>query len=354
MAPLDSPIPTPDVDRLITMARQRRIILCGDLVWAHDEAEQIFDGVAVVVNMDSPNRADFLMGLKPGGKYDGAVGIYRHNVSADRIGVFDKEIITALAATGTVKWIAHNGAGYDQIDVKECAKRGISVSNTPGAVDDATATTALYLLISCLRHFSLAERSLRTGTWKTPISSGGTHDLTGRTLGILGLGGIGLRLANLVHAFPMRVVYYSRHRVRNAPEWCEYVGSMEALLKQSDVLSVHVPLRADTVHLVGEKEIRTMKRGSVIINTARGKIIDEEALIRALEDGHISSVGLDVYPDEPNVNPRLLAFPQNALLPHMGTETQDSQREMEIRALLNLRDFLLEGRGKDLVPEMRR
>lgn len=354
MAPLDSPIPTPDVDRLITMARQRRIILCGDLVWAHDEVEQLFHGVAVVVNMDSPNRADFLMGLKPGGKYDGAVGIYRHNASADRIGVFDKEIITALAATGTVKWIAHNGAGYDQIDIEECAKRGISVSNTPGAVDDATATTALYLLISCLRHFSLAERSLRTGTWKTPISSGRTHDLTSRTLGILGLGGIGLRLANLVHAFPMRVVYYSRHRVRNAPEWCEYVGSMEALLKQSDVLSVHVPLRADTIHLVGEKEIRTMKRGSVIINTARGKIIDEEALIRALEDGHISSVGLDVYPDEPNVNPRLLAFPQNALLPHMGTETQDSQREMEIRALLNLRDFLLEGRGKDLVPEMRR
>lgn len=354
MAPLDSPIPTPDVDRLITMARQRRIILCGDLVWAHDEVEQLFHGVAVVVNMDSPNRADFLMGLKPGGKYDGAVGIYRHNASADRIGVFDKEIITALAATGTVKWIAHNGAGYDQIDIEECAKRGISVSNTPGAVDDATATTALYLLISCLRHFSLAERSLRTGTWKTPISSGRTHDLTSRTLGILGLGGIGLRLANLVHAFPMRVVYYSRHRVRNAPEWCEYVGSMEALLKQSDVLSVHVPLRADTIHLVGEKEIRTMKRGSVIINTARGKIIDEEALIRALEDGHISSVGLDVYPDEPNVNPRLLAFPQNALLPHMGTETQDSQREMEIRALSNLRNFLLVGRGKDLVPEMRR
>ncbi|KAI6111980.1 D-isomer specific 2-hydroxyacid dehydrogenase [Pisolithus croceorrhizus] len=336
------------------MARLPRVMLCGDLVWARDEVKQLFYGVADVVNMDSPNRADFLKGLKPGGKYDGTVGIYRHNISADRIGVFDKEIITALAATGTVKWIAHNGAGYDQIDVMECANRGIRVSNTPGAVNDATATTALYLLISCLRHFSLAERSLRAGTWKAPISSGRTHDLTGRTLGILGLGGIGLRLAQLVHAFPMRVIYYSRHKVRNAPEWCEYVGSMESLLKQTDVLSVHAPLRADTVHLVGEKEIRTMKRGGVIINTARGKVIDEGALIRALEDGHLSSVGLDVYPDEPNVNPRLLAFPQNALLPHMGTETQDSQREMEVRALTNLRDFLLEGRGKDLVPEMRR
>ncbi|KAF9228385.1 hypothetical protein BS17DRAFT_773627 [Gyrodon lividus] len=330
-----------------------RIMLCGDIVWAHEEVKQLFTGLADVVRMDSPNRTDFLAGLRPGGKYEGTVGIYRHNTSADHIGVFDKQIVSALAATGTVKWIAHNGAGYDQIDVLECAAKGISVSNTPGAVDDATATTALYLILSCLRHFSKAERSLHAGTWKTPLSSGDTHDLTGRTLGVLGLGGIGLRLAHLVHAFPMRVIYYSRHKVVDAPEWCEYISSMEELCKQSDVLSVHVPLREETVHLVGEKQIRVMKRGSVIVNTARGKVIDEEAVIRALEDGHLSSVGLDVFPNEPSVNPRLLEFPQNALLPHMGTENQDSQRHMEVRALTNLRDFLREGKGKDLVPEMR-
>ena len=264
--------------------------------------------------MDSPNRADFLAGLKPGGKYDGIVGIYRNNTSADRIGVFDKVIIDALAETGTIKWIAHNGAGYDQIDVLHCASKGesivvlllsilkslssiilcvlkydlgISVSNTPGAVDDASATTALYLVISCLREFSWAAQSLRNGTWKTFPTSARTHDLTGRTLGILGLGGIGLRLAHLVHAFPMRVVYYSRRKVADAPEWCEYIDSMEGLCRESDVLSVHVPLRADTVHLVGEKEIRALKKGSIIVNTARGKVIDEEAMIRALEDGHV-------------------------------------------------------------------
>ncbi|KAF8448648.1 D-isomer specific 2-hydroxyacid dehydrogenase [Boletus edulis BED1] len=341
------------------MAGQRRIMLCGNIVWAHEEVKQLFDGLADVVLMDSPNRADFLAGLKPGGKYDNILGIYRHNTSADRIGVFDKEIIRALAETGTVKWIAHNGAGYDQIDVLECAAQGITVSNTPGAIDDATATTALYLIISTLRHFSRAERSLYAGTWKSPISSGKTHDLTTRTLGILGLGGIGLRLAHLVHAFPMRVVYYSRHKRTDLPEWCEYAESIEALCQQADVLSVHVPLREETVHLVGEREIRVMKRGSIIVNTARGKVIDEEAMIRALEDGHASppfplaAVGLDVYPNEPNVNPRLLAFPQNALLPHMGTENQDSQRQMEVRALTNLRDFLRDGQGKDVVPELR-
>lgn len=164
---------------------------------------------------------------------------------------------------------------------------GINVSNTPGAVDDATATTALYLILSTLRHFSRAERSLHAGTWKTPISSGDTHDLTHRTLGIIGLGGIGLRLAHLVHAFPMRVVYHNRHRVVDAPAWCEYVDSLEALCREADVLSVHVPLREDTVHLVGEREIRAMKRGSIIVNTARGKVIDEEAMVRALEDSHV-------------------------------------------------------------------
>ncbi|KAH0829186.1 D-isomer specific 2-hydroxyacid dehydrogenase [Lanmaoa asiatica] len=327
--------------------------MARDIVWAHEEVKQLFDGLADIVPMDSPDRADFLAGLKPGGKYDGTVGIYRNNTSADQIGVFDKEIIHALAETGTVKWIAHNGAGYDQIDVLECGAKGIQVSNTPGAVDDATATTALYLILSTLRHFSKAERSLFAGTWKTPISSGDAHDLTGRTLGILGLGGIGLRLAHLVHAFPMRVVYHNRHRVADAPEWCTYVDSLEGLCREADVLSVHVPLRDDTVHLVGEREIRALKRGSVIVNTARGKVIDEEAMIRALEDGHLSSVGLDVYPNEPSVNPRLLGFQQNALLPHMGTENQDSQRHMEVRALTNLRDFLRDGKGKDVVPELR-
>jgi lactate dehydrogenase-like 2-hydroxyacid dehydrogenase len=169
----------------------------------------------------------------------------------------------------------------------------------------------------------------------------------------------------------MRIVYHSRSKNENAPEWCEYYEKMEDMLKEIDVLSVHVPLRSDTEGLVGEKEIRTLKKGSIIVNTARGKVIDEEAIIRALEDGHVhcftlfhelqcidyslqlSSVGLDVYPDEPNVNPRLLEFPQLTLLPHMGTENQDSQKKMEIRALTNLRDYLTKGKGTDLIPEMR-
>jgi len=328
-----------------------RIMICGDIVWAHDETKHLFSNIAQIIRMDSTTRAEFIAGLKPHGKYAGIVGVYRNNSSAERIGVFDKEIISALAPS--VKWIAHNGAGYDQIDINECKQKGIFVSNTPGVVDDATATTALYLLISTVRQYSVAERSLRTLNWIPPATARNAHDPTGRTLAILGLGGIGLRLAKLAHAFPMRVIYHSRHQAPRAPKWCEYFEDVLEMLGQADVLSVHVPLRSDTEGLVGEKWIRALKKGAIIINTARGKVIDEEAMIRALEDGHLFSVGLDVYPNEPHVNPRLLTFPRVTLLPHMGTENQDTQRKMEVRALMNLKDFLTKGKGSDLIPEMK-
>ncbi|KAG6889925.1 hypothetical protein C0992_003520 [Termitomyces sp. T32_za158] len=326
-----------------------KVLICGRIVWAHDSVKELLGDIAEVVYLDSKNRSEFLCAFQPGGRFFDVEGIYRENGSADIIGTFDKEIIDGLSAS--VKWIAHNGAGYDPVDVHACIQRGIYLSNTPGAVDDATATTALYLLISTLRQYSISERSLRAEQWKPSGLSSKAHDLTGRTLAILGLGGIGLRFAELAHAFPMRIIYHSRHRVQNAPEWCEYFENVDEMLAQADVLSVHVPLRSDTVGLVGERMIRALKPGAIIINTARGKVIDEQAMIGALEDGHLASVGLDVFPNEPEVNPRLLEFPNVTLLPHMGTETQDSQCMMEIRALQNLRDFLTTGMGKDLVLE---
>ncbi|KAJ7209708.1 D-isomer specific 2-hydroxyacid dehydrogenase [Mycena pura] len=328
-----------------------RVLICGEIVWADEDVKQLLEPIAEVVCIDSPTRADFLDAFKPNGKYHNVVAIFRDNTSADRIGYFDKEIVDGFSPS--VKWIAHNGAGYDQIDVHACKAKGITVSNTPGAVDDATATTALYLLISTLRQYSISERSLREGKFKPPGLNAKSHDLTGRTLAILGLGGIGMRLAELAHAFPMRIIYHSRHKVVHAPQWCEYFANVEDMLAEADVLSVHVPLNAKTVGLVGEKWIRKLKKGSIIINTARGKVIDEEAMIRALENGHLASVGLDVFPNEPQVNPRLLEFPNITLVPHMGTENQDTQRKMEVRALTNLRDFLTVGRGCDVVVEMK-
>lgn len=167
---------------------------------------------------------------------------------------------------------------------------GIGLSNTPGAVNDATATTAVYLLIATMRNFSICERSLRAGTFKPPHVERASHDLTGRTLGILGLGSIGIRFAEMIRPFQMRIVYHNRRRAQDAPDYCEYFEDLEKMLKIVDVLSVHVPLTPETVGFVGEDMIRAMKPGGIIINTARGKIVDEEAMLRALEDGHVSMI----------------------------------------------------------------
>jgi glyoxylate reductase len=144
-------------------------------------------------------------------------------------------------------------------------------------------------MISTLRDFSFGERNLRAGKWKTGVSAARTHDLENRTLAILGFGGIGGRLAELARAFPMRIIYHSRKPVVNAPSWAEYFSGdrLDDFLAQADVLSVHIPLRPETEGFVSESMIRKLKRGAIIINTARGKVIDEAAMIRALEDGHV-------------------------------------------------------------------
>ncbi|KAI0359686.1 hypothetical protein OH77DRAFT_1420241 [Trametes cingulata] len=331
-----------------------RILLCGEIEWAQRECDGLFKGLAELVHMDSPDRREFFSDLKPGGKYDGIVGIYhRGGPTAARIGALDNELISVLPSS--VRWLASLGAGYDQIDIDACKRRGIRVSNTPKAGDDATATTALYLIISALRLFSHAERDLRAGKWKSSHNPGAAHDLSGRTLAILGLGGIGLRLAELAHAFPMRILYHSRRKVEHAPAYCEYYPAerLDEMLANADVLSVHVPLNKHTECLVDDTMIRKLRKGAVIVNTARGKVIDEAALIRALEDGHLGAVGLDVFPDEPQVNPRLLDFPNATLLPHVGGATWETLKNMEIRALTNLHDFLTKGQGEDLIPEFK-
>ena len=279
------------------------------------------------------------------------------------------------------KWIAHKGAGYDAFDTAAMVKRGectirgarrrrsagISLSNTPGAVDEATATTAVYLLIACMRRFTLSESVLREGGFAPiPEVESQAHDLEGRTIGILGMGSIGLRFAQMIRPFNMKMIYHNRNPNKLAPDWVEYVPDYHTFLKQTDVLSVHIPLSKATIGFVGEKEIRMMQKGSIIVNTARGKVIDEEAMIKALEDGHVSraggrfghdthsqlaTVGLDVFASEPLPDKRLVAMKNTTLLPHVGTENQDARRKMEVKALSNIRDFLTKGVGQNLVVE---
>jgi glyoxylate reductase len=155
-------------------------------------------------------------------------------------------------------------------------------------VDEGTAVTALYLLIATIRQYTRAELSARAGNWNNNLEP--AHDPSALTLSILGLGGIGMRFAHMAHALPMkRILYHNRNEVNDAPNWLEYypLERLGEMLKETDVLSVHIPLRKDTEGYVSDEMIRGLKKNARIINTARGKIIDEEALIRALADGHV-------------------------------------------------------------------
>lgn len=168
---------------------------------------------------------------------------------------------------------------------------GITVSNTPGAVDEATATTALFLLIATMRRFSECEAHLRSGNFAPPKHiEANARDLSGKTIGILGLGGIGMTFVDYIRPFGMKMLYHNRRRSPSASDDVEYIEDLYEMLRRLDVLMISIPLSKSTEGLIGEKEIRAMKRGSIIVNTARGPIIDEEAMIFALEDGHVSSL----------------------------------------------------------------
>lgn len=247
----------------------------------------------------------------------------------------------------SVKLIAHNGAGYDQIDVEACTARGITVTYAPDPVTDATADLAVFLLLGALRQLNPALTSLREGNFKKNIGFG--HDPQGKVLGILGMGRIGKALARRMKPFGMKVIYHNRRPVDGAGE--ANCVPFEELLSQSDVVSVHVPLSKATHHLLGAAEIKRMKPGVVVVNTARGAIIDEAAMAEALDSGHIAAVGLDVYEEEPKVHPKLVANPRALLVPHLGTHTTDTLAKMESLAMENARRGALGEELLTVVPE---
>ncbi|EWG46345.1 D-3-phosphoglycerate dehydrogenase [Fusarium verticillioides 7600] len=247
----------------------------------------------------------------------------------------------------------HNGAGYDQIHVSECTSRGIRVSNTPTAVDDATADITIFLLIGALRNISSSIFTLREGTWRgSPPPSLG-HDPQGKVLGILGMGGIGRNVARKARAFGMTVRYHNRSRLSpDLEDGAEYVD-FETLLKESDVLSLNLPLNPKTRHTIAKPQFDIMKRGIVVVNTARGAVMDEAALVEALESGQVASAGLDVFENEPEIHPGLLKNKNVLLVPHMGTWTVETERLMEAWAMDNVRLAVTEGKLKSIVSEQK-
>lgn len=244
-----------------------------------------------------------------------------------------------LKAAPRLRVVANAGVGYDNIDVAACTARRIVVTNTPGVLTDTTADLAFALLMAVARRVVECDRYVREGRWErwawSMLWGAAVHH---KTLGLYGFGRIGQAMARRGRGFEMRVLYHQRRR---APEEVEReVGAQyvdcETLLKESDFLSLHVPLTPETHHAIGARELGRMKPAAFLINTARGKVVDEEALIAALEQGKISGAGLDVFEHEPHPHPKLLAMPNVVLIPHLGSATADTRFQMASLAAENL------------------
>jgi glyoxylate reductase len=231
----------------------------------------------------------------------------------DRI---DAEVLRA--GTGRLRVVANVAVGYDNIDVAAATEAGVVVCNTPGMVEETTADLAFALILAASRRLAEAEADLRAGRWTGwEIDQYLGQDIHGATLGLVGYGGIGRAVARRAQGFGMEILHHTRTST-GEPGW---VGDLHELLARSDVVSLHVPLTAQTRHLISRSELAVMKTTAVLVNTARGPVVDEEAVAEALEQGRIFAAGLDVFEAEPAVHPRLLAAPRTVLTPHVGTAT---------------------------------
>lgn len=248
----------------------------------------------------------------------------------------DAELLDA--AGPQLRCVANVAVGYDNVDLAAAAERGVVITNTPEVLDDATADLTWGLLLAATRRLGEGERLVRSGRpWSWGMSFMLGSSLRGKLLGIVGLGGIGRRVAERGRAFGMNVAYHSR---RPAP--AEVVAALEAermpldrLLAEADVLSLHCPLTPETHHLIGAPELQAMKESAVLLNAARGPIVDERALAEALAAGGIAAAGLDVYEHEPRVEPRLLELENVVLVPHLGSATVETRTAMAELAARN-------------------
>lgn len=240
--------------------------------------------------------------------------------------------------------IANYGVGFSHIDVDAARDHKIAVTNTPGVLTDCTADIALSLLLAVARRAGEGERQIRAGEWHgwCPTHMIGAK-VTGKTLGIIGMGRIGKAAAKRAHfGFDMDIVFYNRSKVDDEETramGARQLGSVEEVLAQSDFVSLHCPGGAENRHLINASRFDAMKKGAFLINTARGDVVDQEALVAALESGSIAGAGLDVFENEPEVPAALMKMENVVLLPHLGSATEETRVAMGMKAFENLTAF---------------
>jgi glyoxylate reductase len=238
-------------------------------------------------------------------------------------------------AGSQLRIVALHAVGYDNVDLEAATARGVVVTNTPGVLTQATGEFTIALILTLLRRVAAGDRLVRRGdewSWEPTFMLG--TGLAGKTLGVVGLGRIGREVARLAEAFGAHIIHTSRSS--GVP--------LEELLAQADVVSLHVPLTAETSRLIGAAELRRMKRGAVLVNTTRGPVVDEAALVAALERGDIVGAALDVYEHEPDVHPGLRRLENVVLTPHIASATAEAREAMGMLCVEPLRGVLLEQR----------
>lgn len=243
-----------------------------------------------------------------------------------------------LAANANLKVVANFAVGFNNIDVAAATRRGIRVTNTPGVLTETTADMAFALLMNAARRVCEGDRFVRTRAWNGwgPLQFLG-RDITGATLGLIGLGRIGKAMVPRGKGFDMQVIYWNRTRLDRDEEAELGVtyADLDELLEQSDFVSLHVALNDETKHLIGSRELQRMKPSACLINTARGPVVDEKALVAALRDGTIASAGLDVYENEPKLEPQLYELDNAVIPPHLGSATIGTRTKMGNMAVEN-------------------
>lgn len=249
--------------------------------------------------------------------------------------IIDEQVLTAAKKA---KIFANYAVGYNNIDVKAAEEKGITITNTPGVLTDTTADLAWALLFAASRRVVEADRFTREGKfriWSPDLFLG--QDITGKTLGVIGAGRIGKAFAKKSTGFEMKILYYNRTRDEEFEKelGAEYVDK-ETLLKQSDFISIHVPLTKETEHLIGEKEFKLMKNSAVLINTARGPVVDEKALVNALNEKQLWAAALDVYENEPEIEEGLKKLDNIILVPHIGSASMETRTKMGEMAAKNI------------------
>ncbi len=252
-----------------------------------------------------------------------------------------------------LKIVANIAVGYNNIDLAACTRHGVLATNTPDVLNEATADHAWALLLAAARRTGESERWLRTGMWKRWTFEMFTGaEVSGTTLGILGMGRIGRAIARRASGFAMPVIYHNRNRLAASDEAGARYVDFETLLRESDHLVLVVPYSQAVHHIIGAEQLAQMKRGATLVNIARGGVVDDAALASALRSGHLAAAGLDVFENEPALNPSLLELENVVLTPHIASSTRGARVAMATLAISNVRTALSGGRPPCLLnPE---